>query len=64
MNPQKHIPVEEADIPREVLRKALEESTQKAIDETFALGLPIVIEKNGELVEVYPNGEEKVLSDR
>lgn len=63
MNPNQQNPEIEQDIPPDLLERVLKESSRKAIDETFALGLPIMVEKDGILVEIYPDGTEKVVQE-
>lgn len=46
---------------RKILLEAAKEASQKAIREAKALGLTITIMRNNELIEKYPNGEEKVI---
>ena len=62
MNPQPINTDPENDIPTAILEKALQESSKKAVDETFALGLSIMVEKDGRLIEIFPDGTEKLVS--
>ncbi len=48
-----------SDVPPEILQKALRSASKRAVDETFALGLTILIERDGKLVELFPDGTER-----
>ena len=37
------------------------EASQRAIDEAFALGIPITVIKNNNLVRIHPDGTEEVV---
>lgn len=49
------------DIPNKIIQKAALRSSQRAKRENFALGLPITVLKDGNVVNIYPNGKEKII---
>ena len=49
------------DIPNKLLQKAAKNSSLRAKRENFALGLPITVLKNGNVVNIYPDGKEKII---
>lgn len=49
------------DIPNKIIQKAAKNSSVRAKRENFALGLPITISKNGNVVNIYPNGKEVII---
>ncbi len=46
------------------LMRATRGASRKAIEETFALGLPITYLKRGRLYHRYPDGREELVSEK
>ena len=46
------------------LLRATRGASRKAIEETFALGLPITFLKRGRLYHRYPDGREELVSEK
>lgn len=48
---------------RQELQKFAKEATERAWNENFALGLPVVIEENGKIVKKYKDGTVTVIKE-
>ncbi|MBX7044935.1 MAG: hypothetical protein K1X86_03780 [Ignavibacteria bacterium] len=49
------------DIPNKILQRAAKNSSLRAKRENFALGLPITVLKNGNVVNIYKDGREVII---
>lgn len=49
------------DIPNKILQKAARNSSIRAKRENFALGLPITVLKDGNIVNIFSDGREEII---
>ena len=50
----------EEQLTDDLLHKMASEASEGAINEAFALGLSITVQKDGKIVEIFPDGSEKI----